>query len=93
MNANLQPYVPLENMRKAKTLSDFHAVFFHNFFGAHYKSVDLWNESIAVELPGEGVPRDLDSLFEAMDLNRDGSWVKSDINHASTDIPTKIKDR
>ena len=53
----------------------------HVLFGAHYKSVDLWNESIAVtlELPGEGVPRDLDSLFEAMDLNRDGSWVKSDI--------------
>ena len=81
MNANLQPYVPHENMRKTKTLFDFHAVVFHVFFGAHYKAVDLWNESIAVtlELPGEGVPRDLDSLFEAMDLNRDGSWVKSDI--------------
>ncbi len=25
------------------------------------------------EHQGEGVPRDLDSLFEAMDLNRDGS--------------------
>ena len=57
-------------------------LFFSTFlFGAHYKAVDLWNESIAVtlELPGEGVPRDLDSLFEAMDLNRDGSWVISDI--------------
>ena len=86
MNANLQPYVPHKD-KQTKTLSDFHAVFLSTFlFGAHYKAVDLWNESIAVtlELPGEGVPRDLDSLFEAMDLNRDGSWVKSDIKHTST---------
>ena len=71
----------LKTWGKQKHFQTFMLFFSTFLFGAHYKAVDWWNESIAVtlELPGEGVPRDLDSLFEAMDLNRDGSWVKSDI--------------